>query len=355
MKPEDIKKQIQPASEEAKKRAKERWSHVAKPLGSLGLLEDAVVRIAGIQGQEKICIEKKALVIMCADNGVVEEQVTQTGQEVTAVVTENFTKGDSCACIMAERAGVDVFPVDIGVAGSLDGCGGRYPLVRRRVARGTRNFRREPAMTRQEAEKAIEEGICLAEELKNQGYHLLAVGEMGIGNTTTTSAAASVLLGLDPEVLTGRGAGLSDEGLERKLRVIREGIALHRPDPSDAVDVLSKVGGLDLAGLAGVFLGGAACRLPVVLDGVITAAAALAACSLCGHVSDYIIPSHVSAEPAGRLILEKLGLKAVIDGGMCLGEGTGAMAFVPMLSMAADIYLHMSTFEDIHIKEYRRL
>ncbi len=205
MKPEDIKKQIQPASEEAKKRAKERWSHVAKPLGSLGLLEDAVVRIAGIQGQEKICIEKKALVIMCADNGVVEEQVTQTGQEVTAVVTENFTKGDSCACIMAERAGVDVFPVDIGVAGSLDGCGGRYPLVRRRVARGTRNFRREPAMTRQEAEKAIEEGICLAEELKNQGYHLLAVGEMGIGNTTTTSAAASVLLGLDPEVRRGAG------------------------------------------------------------------------------------------------------------------------------------------------------
>ncbi len=313
------------------------------------------MKIAGIQGQEKICIEKKALVIMCADNGIVEEQVTQTGQEVTAVVTENFTRGESCACIMAEQAGVHVVPVDIGVAGRLDNCGVRYPLVRRKVACGTRNFRREKAMTRQETEKAILEGIRLAEELKRQGYHLLAVGEMGIGNTTTASAVASVFLGLDPRAVTGRGAGLSDEGLERKIRVIQDGIALHRPDPADAVDVLSKVGGLDLAGLAGIFLGGAICRMPVVLDGVITAAAALAACSLWDHAADYIIASHVSAEPAGRLILERLGLKAAVHGGLCLGEGTGAMAFMPMLSMAAEIYLHMSTFEDIRIEEYRPL
>lgn len=347
--------QIIPVSEEAMEQARMRWSHVAKPLGSLGVLEEAVVKIAGIQRRERICIDKKALVIMCADNGVVAEQVTQTGQEVTAVVTENFTRGDSCACIMARQAGVDVVPVDIGVASDLESCGNTCPLIRRKIAYGTKNMRTEPAMTRAETEKAIETGICLAADLKKQGYDLLAVGEMGIGNTTTSSAVASVLLGMESSLLTGRGAGLSDEGLARKREVIREAVSLHRPDPEDPVDVLSKVGGLDLAGLVGVFLGGAICRMPVVLDGVITAAAALAACCLCPHAAGYLIASHVSAEPAGRLILKRLGLKAAVDGGLCLGEGTGAMAFMPMLSMAADIYLHMSTFEEIRIEEYRPL
>ena len=347
--------QIIPVSKEAMEQARRRWSHVAKPLGSLGLLEDAVVKVAGIQRREKICIDKKALVIMCADNGVVEEQVTQTGREATAVVTENFTRGDSCACIMAARAGVFVVPVDIGVARDLKGCGDSCPLIRRKIAYGTKNMRREPAMTRQETERAIETGICLAGELKEQGYDLLAVGEMGIGNTTTSSAVASVLLGVEPSLLTGRGAGLSDEGLARKRKVIEEAVCLHRPDPRDPVDVLSKVGGLDLAGLAGVFLGGAIHHMPVVLDGVITAAAALAACGLCSSVAGYLIASHVSAEPAGRLILERLGLRAAVDGGLRLGEGTGAMAFMPMLAMAADVYLHMSTFEEIRIEEYRPL
>ncbi len=349
---EESLEQIEPVSQEAIKRARDRWSHVAKPLGSLGLLEEAVVKIAGIQRQERIRINKKALVIMCADNGIVEEGVTQTGQEVTGVVTENFTKGQSCACIMARQAGVQVVPVDIGVAGELKECGSLYPLVRRKIAWGTRNFRKEPAMTREETLRAVEAGIGVAKDLKGQGCKMLAVGEMGIGNTTTSSAVASVLLGADPEVMTGRGAGLSDEGLERKKRVIREAIALHRPDPRDGVDVLSKVGGLDLAGLAGICLGGAIFHMPVVLDGFITSVAALAACSLCSHVSGYLLASHVSAEPAGRLVLERLGLKAPIDGGLCLGEGTGAMAFMPMISMAADIYLNMSTFQDINIEEY---
>lgn len=353
MRLEERLEQIRPVSSEAMEQARRRWSHVAKPLGSLGLLEDAVVKIAGIQGQERICTDGKALVIMCADNGVVAEGVTQTGQEVTAVVTENFTRGTSCVCMMAERAGVRVFPVDIGVAGELYGCGSVYPLLRRKVAYGTKNLCREPAMTREETLQAIETGILLVGQLKSQGYRIVAAGEMGIGNTTTAAALSSVLLGADPDLLTGRGAGLSDQGLERKRLVIRQAISLHRPDPRDAVDTLSKVGGLDLAGIAGVCLGGAVYQMPVILDGVITAAAALAACTLCGHVKDYLIPSHVSAEPAGRLILEKLGLAAPIDGGLCLGEGTGAMAYVPMLSMAADIYLHMSTFEEIQIEEYR--
>lgn len=352
MKLENRIEQIHPISEEAMERARERWSHVAKPLGSLGLLEDAVVKIAGIQGQEKIRISKKALVIMCADNGIVEEGVTQTGQEVTGVVTENFTKGRSCVCIMARQAGVRVVPVDIGVAGELKNRGSLYPLVERKIAWGTKNFMREPAMTREETLKAIETGIQIAEDLKRQGYDMLAVGEMGIGNTTTSAATASVLLGEDPKLMTGRGAGLSDEGLERKKKVIRQALAFHRPDPHDPVDVLSKVGGLDLAGLAGICLGGAIFHMPVVLDGFITSVAALAACGLHRGVSGCLLASHVSAEPAGRLVLERLGLKAPINGGLCLGEGTGAMAFMPMISMAADIYQNMSTFQDIDIKEY---
>jgi len=345
--------QIGPISVKAMEQAKTRWSHVAKPLGSLGLLEEAVIKVAGIQGKEEIKIDKKALVIMCADNGVVEEQVTQTGQEVTQIVTENFTKGRACVCMMAERAGVQVFPVDIGVAKELTDCGHKYPLLRRKVAYGTRNLHKEQAMSRAETEKAIGVGIQLAGELKAQGYQLLAVGEMGIGNTTTSSAVSSVLLGVEPCVLTGRGAGLSDEGLKQKIRIIEEAIALHRPDPEDAVDVLSKVGGLDLAGLAGVFLGGAIYHIPVVLDGVITASAALAASVLCRNIVSYLLASHVSAEPAGQMILDRLGLSAPIHGRMCLGEGTGAMAYLPMLSMAADIYLHMSTFENIQIEEYQ--
>lgn len=353
MRLEERLSQIKPVSWEAMEQAKRRWSHVAKPLGSLGLLEDAVVKIAGIQRHERICVDDKALVIMCADNGVVAEGVTQTGQDVTAVVTENFTRGCACVCMMAKRAGVRVFPVDIGVAGELGESGSVYPLIRRKVAYGTKNLYREPAMTREETAQAIETGISLVGQLRSRGYRVVAAGEMGIGNTTTSAAVSSVLLGVDPELLVGRGAGLSDQGLERKRLVIRQAISLHRPDPKDALDVLSKVGGLDLAGLAGVCLGGAVYQVPVVLDGVITAAAALAACTLCGHVKDYLIASHVSAEPAGRLILEKLGLAAPIDGGLCLGEGTGAMAYLPMLSMAADIYLHMSTFEEIRIEEYR--
>ena len=347
--------QISQLSKTSMKEAQSRWDHVAKPLHSLGLLEDALVRIAGIQGTSRIDLAKRALVIMCADNGVVEEGVTQTGQEVTAVVTENFTAGDSCVCLMANQANVDVFPVDIGVADPLEHCYEVHPLVRRKVRFGTRNFAKEPAMTREEVQQALEVGIDLVRELKEQDYHLIALGEMGIGNTTTSSAVACAILGLEPERMTGRGAGLSDEGLKKKQRVIREALDRYALDPTDGIGVLSAVGGLDLAGLAGVCIGGAMYHIPVVLDGVITAAAALAAQAICPGVSDYLLASHVSAEPAGKMILEKLGLTAVIDGHLCLGEGTGAMAFLPLLDMALEIYEKMSTFEDIHIEEYKEL
>ena len=342
-------------SETAMKDAQSRWDHVAKPLHSLGLLEDALVRIAGIQGTSQVNLTKRALVIMCADNGVVEEGVTQTGQDVTAVVTRNFTAGDSCVCLMADRANEDVYPVDIGVADSLEDSHEVHPLSRKKVRSGTRKFVKEPAMTREEVQKALQVGMVLEKELKEQDYHLIALGEMGIGNTTTSSAVACAILGLEPERMTGRGAGLSDEGLIKIQRVIREALAHYAPDPADGIGVLSAVGGLDLAGLAGVCIGVAMYHVPVVLDGVITAAVALAAQTICPGVSNYLLASHVSAEPAGRLILERLGLTAAIDGHLCLGEGTGAMAFMPLLDMALEIYEKMSTFEDIHIEEYKEL
>ncbi|GLC77896.1 nicotinate-nucleotide--dimethylbenzimidazole phosphoribosyltransferase [Lacrimispora brassicae] len=332
--------------------ARKRWAQVAKPLNSLGVLEDDIVKMAGIRETSKVGMDKRALVILCADNGIVEEGVTQTGREVTALVAENMTRGDSSVCIMAEQAGVDVFPVDIGVARDLVS-GSRYPLISRKTAYGTKNFHREPAMKREEAVRSIETGIKLVRELAEAGYQLIATGEMGIGNTTTSSAVASMLLNKAPEVLTGRGAGLNDEGLKRKLGVIKEAVETYGPVCRDAVDVLACVGGFDVAGLTGVFLGGAIYRIPVLVDGFISAAAALAADCIYPGCRNYMLASHVSAEPAGRLLLDELGLVPLIQAGMCLGEGTGAVAGIPLLDMAVSVYTKMSSFEDVHIEAYK--
>lgn len=346
---------IKATNRQAADAAKKRWDQVAKPLSSLGLLEAAVIRIAGITGSADLHIEKKALVVMCADNGIVEEGVTQTGQEVTGIVTQNFTKGHTCACIMAEKAGVDLFPVDIGVAGSFSDLGDKNPLLHRRISDGTKNFLKEPAMTREQTNTAIQTGIRIVGMLKDQGYGLIATGEMGIGNTTTSSAVSSVLLGKDPEVMTGKGAGLSDQAFNHKILVIREGIRLHQPNQADAIDVLSKVGGYDLAGLAGVFLGGAIYQIPVIIDGFISAAAALAASVICKEAISYMMAAHVSAEPGGMLLLDTLGLKPLIYAQLCLGEGTGALTLVPLLDMAAAVYSSMSTFQEIKVADYQPL
>ncbi|MEY8338390.1 nicotinate-nucleotide--dimethylbenzimidazole phosphoribosyltransferase [Lachnospiraceae bacterium 62-35] len=342
-----------PPDKEAEKQAAARWNAVAHPLHSLGVLEEDVIRIAGMKGTPAMELGKKALVVMCADNGIVEEGVTQTGREVTAIVTENFTRGNTCSCIMAEYGKVDVFPVDVGVAEPLEHCGDKYPLIKKKIRSGTASFRKGPAMTVRQAEEAVMTGIFLVKELKEKGYGIIATGEMGIGNTTTSSAVLSVLLSLEPEAVTGRGAGLSDEGLERKIELVCQGIAFNQPDKEDGLDVLAKVGGLDLAGMAGLFLGGAIWRVPIVVDGLISGAAALAAKTICPEAADYMLASHISPEPAGRMILSALGLKPVIDAEMCLGEGTGALAFLPLLDMAISIYRQMSTFKEIQVEEYQ--
>ena len=330
-------------------RASKRWNSIAKPLHSLGALETMLIKIAGMTGSEDIHLEKKGLIAMCADNGVVEEGVTQTGQEVTAIVAENFLAGTTTACVMCKKCGARLFPVDVGMAVDTKV---RTDL---KVAMGTRNMTKGPAMTREEAIRGIEAGIAVAEELKEKGYQLLATGEMGIGNTTTSSAVASVLLGKPVEDMTGRGAGLSSEGLNRKIKAIKKAIALNNPDRSDVIDVLAKVGGLDIAGMAGVFLGGAALGMPVVMDGFISCVAALIAQRICPNAGEYMIPSHVSREPAAHLILKELGKEAVLHAGMCLGEGTGAVALFPVLDLAEAVYNSMSTFGDINVEQYEEL
>ena len=343
---------IQQPDKKAMETARLRWAHVAKPLNSLGVLEDDIVKIAGIRENSLVTLKKRGLLILCADNGIVEEGVTQTGMEVTAVVAENMTRGNSSVCIMAKRAGVDVFPVDMGVARDLES-GSTYPLINRKIAYGTKNFSKTNAMTRNEAVQAIITGIQLMGELSEKGYDLAATGEMGIGNTTTSSAVAALLLKQDPTGLTGRGAGLNDAGLIKKRKVIQEAVARYSPDCQDEIDILSAVGGFDLAGMTGIFLGGAIYRIPVLLDGFISAVAALLAERIYPGCRDFMIASHVSAEPAGRILLEELKLSPLIQAGMCLGEGTGAIAAVPLLQMAADVYSTMSSFEDIEIEAYK--
>lgn len=343
---EETMQKIRPVDAAAMAAAKQHWDGLGKPLGSLGRLEKALIQIAGIQRTGDVHIDRKALVIMCADNGVVEEGVTQCGQEVTATVAENFLDEKSCVAIMCRRAGTKICPVDIGMAVDT-------PRVeKRKIAYGTKNMAKEPAMTSEQAVQALEVGIHMVEELKEKGYGIIATGEMGIGNTTTSSAVTAVLLEQDPAEVTGRGAGLSGTGLKKKISVIRDAIALHKPKKEDPIDVLAKVGGLDIAGMAGVFLGGAACRIPVVADGFISCVAALCAIRICPAVKDYVITSHKSKEPATMMILEALDIPVFLDCDMCLGEGTGAVTIYPILDMALAVYGGMCTFSDNQMENY---
>ena len=344
-------KNICPADQAAMDAAHRHWDGIAKPLEGLGQFEKMIMKIAGIQKTEAVSLERKAVVVFCADNGVVAEGVTQTDSSVTAVVTENFAKGIASVNRMAAGAGADVLPVGMGVAGEI-----REPGVRNcKIAHGTANLRREPAMSEEQALEAIHAGIALAGELKDAGYDLLAVGEMGIGNTTTSSALASVLLRQPVEVVTGRGAGLSGDGLRRKIQVIEDAIRLHQPDASRPLHALAALGGFDIAGMTGLLLGGAIYRIPVVLDGLISAVAALPAQAFCPQVTDYILPSHLGKEPACHLAMEKLGLEPVIYGALALGEGTGAVMLFPLLEMAYTVYQENSTFAEIQIDAYEKL
>lgn len=339
---------ISPPDQAARAAAHARWAQRAKPLGSLGLLEPMIEDIAALTGTPEIHLEKRVLLVLCADNGVVAEGVSQSGSEVTTVVARELGRGRSTACCMAAQARCSVMPVDMGIQNPPPLPG----VLNRRIANGTANIAQGPAMSRSQAERAVWEGMELVRLCKEQGAELVAAGEMGIGNTTTAAAVASVLLGKSPASLAGRGAGLSNAGLARKIAVLKTAVQRNKPDPRDPLDVLAKVGGLDLAGLCGLFLGGARYRIPILMDGVITAAAALCAVRLCPAASQAVFASHCSAEPSGALLLEALGKPPLISAGLRLGEGTGALAALPLLDMALAVYNSGPSFSQYGMEAY---
>ena len=348
---EDKLARILPPDQTAMERAEKHWHGVCKPLGSLGDLEDMVIRLAGIQKTENVTLKKRCAMVVCADNGVVAEGVTQSDASVSSAVALEIANGRSNINIMAKAAGADTFVADVGLAADIS-----HPqLLSYRIAKGTADLAKEPAMTKEQACQGILSGMEFIRFLKERGYDIVVTGEMGIGNTTTSSAIASVLLKKAVAEVTGRGAGLSSEGLARKIEVIQQAINLHKPDCKDPIDVLSKVGGFDIAAMTGMFLGGAVYRLPVVIDGFISSVAALLAVRLSPLCRDYLFASHVSKEPAGKMVLEELGLSPVIHAGMSLGEGTGGVCLLPLLDIALAEYKDAHRFEETDIGQYERL
>jgi len=336
---------IKPLDKDAVKKAWERIDGLSKPIGSLGALEEIAARIAGITGKVKNSINKKNIIIMCADNGVVEEGVSSCPQIVTATVTNNFTKGITGVCVLAKQAGSELTIVDLGVKADFK----NPKIINEKVAYGTKNMAKGAAMTREEAVKCIEIGIKTVERLVDEGYDLFGTGEMGIGNTATSSAVLSVLSGLNPDLVVGKGSGLTEEQLENKKSVIRRAIEVNNPDANDAIDVLSKVGGFDIAGLCGCFLGSAKLKVPIVIDGFIASAAALCAYRLNPLVKEYIFASHLSAEPGAIYVMQELGLEPMVNLKMRLGEGSGCPIAFNIIEAALYAVNNMVTFEEANI------
>lgn len=340
---------ITPADQESMAQASAHWNSIAKPLHGLGRLEDLIVRAAGGAGTWNLTMDKKAVAVFCADNGVVAQGVTQAGPGVTLEVAKALGRNRSSVCHMARAAGAQVVPVDVGMIPHPP-----LPGVRdRSLMPGTWDISQGPAMTRETAVQAVSVGVETALELAGQGYNLLAAGEMGIGNTTTTAAVTAALLGLSPEETVGRGAGLSDQGLARKRWAVARALEVNAPDRQDPMDIICKVGGLDIAAMTGFYLGCAKARVPVLLDGAISCAAALLAVRLCPQAEKVLLPGHWPLEPSGRLLLKALGLEPVLDAQLHLGEGTGAVAAMPLLDMALSIYREMSSFSGMGLSAYR--
>ena len=337
-------------SEEFRKKVLKNWDTIAKPIDGMGKFESLIAKIGAVTETDEIDITKKIVIILCADNGIVEEGVTQSGQEVTIAVAQAMGKGQSCVGRMANAVGADILPIDVGINSQNPISG----ISSRKIRCSTKNFRKEPAMTEQETIRAIATGIEIAFECKQKGYQILATGELGIGNTTTGSAVAAALLRCEVQKVLGRGAGLSDVGLVRKQKVIMEAIQKYELYQADAFQILRTVGGLDIAGLVGLCIGAAMCHLPIVLDGVISMVAALLAERMVHGTKAYYIPSHKGKEPAIALIAKELELEPVIDGNMALGEGTGAVMMFALLDVALSIYQDRTTFKDIEIEQYER-
>lgn len=338
---------ITPADEGAMARAAVYQGTLAKPPGSLGELENIYTRLCGITGTLAPGYTPCRIIVLCADNGVVEEGVSVTPRSVTAAQAVNMTRHCTGMSAMAHHFGDQVQVVDVGIADEYH-C---PEILNRKIRPGTRNLAREPAMTRQETAQAIWTGMELAHRAKAEGVAVLGVGEMGIGNTTTSAAVLAALTGLPVEAVTGRGGGMTDAGFLRKKQVITRALTLHRPDKNDALDVLSKVGGLDLAAMCGVFLGAGRYGLPAVIDGFISVVAALCAYRLCPAVGDYLFASHLSREVGYTAAIEELGLAPWLHLGMRLGEGSGCPIAFRVLEAACAAARGMATFEGAAIDD----
>ncbi len=339
---------IQPLDLDAKSRAEARQATLTKPPGSLGRLEALSVQLAGIFGTETPSIRDRVVVVAAGDHGVVSRGVTGYPQEVTAQMVMNFLAGGAAISVLCRRLGVRQVIVDAGVSADLPA----HPELRAlKIGRGTGDISRGPAMTREMADRCIREGISLAEELAEDGSDLIATGDMGIGNTTASSAITSAITGRPPEETTGAGTGRTPEELEQKIEVVRQALEVNAPDPTDGLDVLSKIGGFEIGVLAGVIIGGAMMRRAVVLDGFISGAAALIAHQMSPRVTDYLFPAHVSAERGHRTMLSWMGLSPLLDLDMRLGEGSGAVVAIPIIDAAAACLSEMATFDDAGVSD----
>ncbi|MAG14554.1 MAG: nicotinate-nucleotide--dimethylbenzimidazole phosphoribosyltransferase [Dehalococcoidales bacterium] len=344
----DIIKMIKPLDEKAMSQAQSRQDTLTKPPGSLGRLEELSVQLAGIQGKVMPQVKDKVIIIMAGDHGVVAEKIGNWPQTITAQMVANFLRGGAGINVLARQIGTRITVVDMGVASNLkqDPC-----LLSRKISPGTWNMALGPAMTLEQAVRAVETGIEVMTAEVTRDLDIVGTGDMGIGNTTASSAICAAITGKPVAEVTGQGTGLDDSQLEHKIAVIEKALAVNHPDPAQPLDVLAKVGGFEIGGLAGVMLAAAAHRIPVVVDGFISGAAALIATALAPGLKDFIIPAHISTEAGHQALLKHLGLKPLLNLGLRLGEGTGAALGIFLVETAARMLAEMTTFAEAGVSE----
>lgn len=344
---------IAPVRAEFEDMAQKRLDSLTKPLGSLGRLEEFARKVVAITEDPLPLLDRKLIFTFAGDHGVAAEGVSAYPQEVTPQMVINFLRGGAGINVLAKHARAEVAVVDIGVDFDFQDLDTQYAVsfLKKKVVAGTRNMRKGPAMTRREAEECVEVGISLAEEYTKEGFRIFGTGDMGIANTTPSAAIAAVLTGKPVSEVTGRGTGIDGSALQHKITVIEDSIALNRPDAGDPLDVLSKIGGAEIGGIAGLIIGAAAHRVPVVIDGFISTAGALIAHRFEPAVKDYMFAAHNSAETGHKVMLERIGLRPILDLGMRLGEGTGAALAMLMIEAGLKIYREMATFGDAGVSE----
>ncbi len=343
--------EIKPLDKEIMRKAKERLDNLAKPIGSLGNLEQMAIKLSGITGQMYNKLEKKAVVIMCSDNGVCEEGIASAPQIVTYTQTTNFSRGITGVCVLAKHEGADVIAVDVGIKGLIDS----PSIISKKIRMGTSNIAKGEAMTREEAIRAMDIGFDLVKELKDKDYKILGTGEMGIGNTTTSSAILIALTDCEVDEAVGYGAGLTLEQFNKKKEVIKRSISINKPDKNDPIDVLHKLGGFDIAALVGMYLGAAYYRVPIVIDGFISVVSALIAYRLNPLAREFMFPSHVSKENGYNIAIDEINLRPILNLDMRLGEGSGCPLAFNIIEAATAVINNMATFEEakVDVENYK--